>query len=162
MSFWRKFYHLTWATKNRLPLIQAEFEGQLYSYMVRKAAELDIFVYAINGTENHIHVVAAISPNQSVAGAVKHIKGASSHYVNHVMRPDEHFNWQRGYGCLTVGEKQRPIAENCVRSQKEHHAEQKTNDRLERFAEEDEGPTDNEAHAEIVIQMPPTKNIAGG
>ena len=83
MAFWRNYYHLTWATKNRLPLIQTEFETQLYSYMIKKASKLDVFVYAINGTEDHMHIVAAIPPKQSVADVVKHLKGASSHYVNH-------------------------------------------------------------------------------
>ncbi len=26
MSFWRNYYHLTWATKSRMPFIHAEFE----------------------------------------------------------------------------------------------------------------------------------------
>ena len=73
---------------------------------------------------------------------VKLVKGASSHYINHVIRPAEKFAWQRGYGCLTIGEKQRPIAENYVSKQKEHHAEEKTNAWLERYTEEDEGPMD--------------------
>ena len=39
MSFWRNYYHITWATKNRLPLILPDFEARLYAYMVKKAAE---------------------------------------------------------------------------------------------------------------------------
>jgi len=109
---------------------------------VKKAAELDVFVYVINGTSDHVHVVVAIPPKQSVAAVDKHLKGASSHYVNHVIRPGDHFSWQRGYGCLTVGEKQRSIAENYVRNQKQHHAEQTTNGWLERNVEEDDGPAD--------------------
>ena len=85
MSFWRNYYHLTWATKNRLPLIQTEFEKQLYSYMVKKAAELNVFVYAIDGTEDHTHVVVAVPPKHRIADVVKTLKGASAHYVNHFM-----------------------------------------------------------------------------
>ena len=142
MSFWRNYYHLVWATKNRKPLIEAAFEKRLYAYMVKKAAELGAFVYIINGTENHIHIILSIPPKTSVADLVKLIKGASSHYINHVICPTEKFTWQRGYGCLTIGEKQRPIAENYVAKQKEHHAEEKTNAWLERYTEEDEGPMD--------------------
>lgn len=75
MSFWRNYYHLTWATKNRLPLIESVFEEQLYSYMVKKAAEHEAFVYALDGTEDHVHVVAAIPPKTSVADFVKSLKG---------------------------------------------------------------------------------------
>jgi len=34
------YAHLVWATKNREPLIQANIKGDIYAYMVRKAAEL--------------------------------------------------------------------------------------------------------------------------
>jgi putative transposase len=142
MSFWRNYYHLTWGTKNRSPLICPDFEQQLNNYIVKKAAELGVFVYDINGTDDHIHLVVSVPPSKSVAEVVKHLKGSSAHYVNHVILPGVHFGWQAGYGCLTVGEKQRPIAESYVRSQKQHHSEGFTNARLERHTEEDEGPDD--------------------
>ena len=49
MSFWRLYYHLVWSTKNREPLIQPKVEPRLFAYIVRKAAELECYVYAING-----------------------------------------------------------------------------------------------------------------
>jgi len=52
------------------------------------------------------------------------------------------FAWQRGYGALSVGERQRPIAEAYVADQKGHHQRQTTNLWLERDAELDEGPPD--------------------
>jgi len=141
MPFWRNYYHITWATHDRLPLILPAFEKQLFSYMVKKASEFDIFIYALDGTQDHVHLVAAIPPKHAVASIVKSLKGASAHYVNHVICPDDNFAWQRGYGCLTVGEKQRSIAEAYVLSQKQHHAENTSNSWLERCSEEDEGPS---------------------
>ena len=44
MPYWRLFYHMIWGTVNREPLIQPDMEEQLYAYLVRKAAELDISV----------------------------------------------------------------------------------------------------------------------
>jgi putative transposase len=32
MSFWRLYYHLVWATKNREHLSQPETENRLYAY----------------------------------------------------------------------------------------------------------------------------------
>jgi putative transposase len=140
MSFWRNYYHITWSTDERLPLILPAFEKQLYRYLVKKASEFEVFVYALNGTQDHIHMVAAIPPKHAVADIVKNIKGGSAHYVNHVICPGDRFTWERGYGCLTIGEKQRPAAESYVRNQKQHHAENTINAWLERWAEEDEGP----------------------
>jgi REP element-mobilizing transposase RayT len=49
MPFWRLYYHLVWSTKNREHFISPAVEDQLYAYIVNKAAELDVRVYAING-----------------------------------------------------------------------------------------------------------------
>jgi REP element-mobilizing transposase RayT len=142
MSFWRLYYHLVWATKNREHLIQPETEDRLYAYIVRKAAELDAYVYAINGWYDHVHLLVAIPPKHAVADVVKRLKGASSHYLNHAGGLAYEFAWQRGYGALTLGERQRPKAEAYVRDQKDHHAQQMANAWLERCTEFDEGPVD--------------------
>jgi REP element-mobilizing transposase RayT len=142
MAFHRLYYHLVWATKNREYLIQPEVEKRLYPYLVNKAAELGVYVYAINGWYDHIHLVAAIPPKHAVADVVKHLKGASSHDLNHAGGLGGSFAWQRGYGALTVSERQRPVAEAYVHNQKEHHQQQTTNAWLERYAEFDEGPDD--------------------
>jgi REP element-mobilizing transposase RayT len=142
MAFWRLYYHLVWATKNREQFIRPEIEARLYAYSVSKAAELEVYVYAINGWYDHIHLVASIPPKHAVADVVKHLKGASSHDLNHSGELDYTFAWQRGYGALTLGESQRSKAIAYVGNQKAHHQEQTTNAWLERYTELDEGPDD--------------------
>jgi putative transposase len=142
MAFWRLYYHLVWATKNREHLIQPEIEARLYAYIVGKASELGVYIYAINGWYDHIHLVVSIPPKHAVAYVVKRLKGASSHDLNHEGGLDYNFAWQRGYGALSVGERQRPIAEAYVTEQKQHHGCQTANAWLERYAEFDEGPDD--------------------
>ena len=127
MSFWRLYYHLVWATKNREHLIQPETENRLNAYIVRKAAELDVYVYAINGWYDHVHLLVAIPPKHAVGDVVKRLKGSSSHYLNHAGGLAYEFAWQRGYGALTLGERQRPKAEAYVRDQKDHHEQQTAN-----------------------------------
>jgi putative transposase len=142
VPFWRLHYHLVWATKDREPLIQAEIEGRLYSYLVRKAAELGVYVYAINGCSDHIHLIVAIPPKHAVADVVKGLKGASSHYLNQSAGLAHEFAWQGGYGALSLGEGQRPSAVAYVQMQKTHHEQQTINGWLERDTELDEGPPD--------------------
>jgi putative transposase len=142
MPFWRLYYHLVWATKNREQLIQPEIEAWLHAHVVRKAAELSVYVYAINSWYNHIHLVVSIPPKHAVAYVVKRLKGASAHDINQAGRLDCHFAWQRGYGALSLGERQRPTAEAYVADQKQHHERQTDSAWLERYAEFDEGPDD--------------------
>jgi putative transposase len=142
VAFWRLYYHLVWATKNREHFIQPEIEARLYAYIIAKASELDAYVYAINGWYDHLHLVVSIPPKHAVAYVVKCLKGASSHDLNHAGGLDYHFAWQRGYGALSLGERQRPTAEAYVEEQKQHHENQTVSGWLERYTEFDEGPDD--------------------
>jgi REP element-mobilizing transposase RayT len=139
MPFWRTCYHLVWATKNREPLITEQVEPRLYGYLARKAAELDAVVHAINGSNDRVHLIASIPPHVSVSQFVKLLKGASSHDLNQ-QGLDVRFAWQRGYGVLTLGQKQRAGAEAYVWGQKEHHQQRTTIAWLERSADVDEAP----------------------
>jgi REP element-mobilizing transposase RayT len=142
MSFWRLYYHLVWTTKERQPLIVPEIEERLLGYLIRKAAELGVYVYAINSVLDHVHLIVAIPPALAVADVVKNLKGASSHHLNHSVSLEFLFEWQRGYGALSLGERQRAGAEEYVRQQKRHHQQQTVNAWLERADEFDEGPAD--------------------
>lgn len=142
MPYWRNYYHLVWPTKHRAPLIQPEIENWLYRYLISKGAELGCYTYAVGGIEDHVHVVSAIPPKHSVAYIVKTLKGSSSHYINHVICPENTFAWQRGYGCQTMGESYRLNAIRYVQQQKRLHAQQGIKPWLERMEEQDEGPLD--------------------
>jgi putative transposase len=63
MPYCSLFYHIVWSTKNRLPLIEAAWENDLYGYMRGKAIALECKVHAINGMADHTHVVISIPPN---------------------------------------------------------------------------------------------------
>ena len=138
MPFWRAYYHVVWGTYDREPYITTLLEPRLFSYLVRKASELGVVVYAINGWTEHVHLLVAIPPKHSVSEFIKTLKGASSHDMSAAGFP---LQWQRGYGALTCGEKQIPIAQAYIESQKTHHADNTVIKMLEYCAEVDEGPT---------------------
>lgn len=112
------------------------------AYIVSKAAELGVYVYAINGWTDHVHLVGAMPPKRSVAVVVKMLKGASSHYVNQERLCDGHFIWQEGYGVFSLGDRRRATTVNYVRNQKTHHRESGVNAWPERSERVDEGPAD--------------------
>lgn len=122
MAFWRLFYHITFATKERAPLITAAIESELHGYLVGKAEALGAMVYAVGGIEEHVHIAASVPPKISVADFVGPIKGAASYPINHLPnRPDFLFDWQRGYGVVSFGQKDLDRVIEYVRNQKEHH-----------------------------------------
>ena len=134
MAFWRTFYHLVWATKNRHDLIDPAFEPQLFDYLLRKAQGMGVHIFAINGMPDHIHLIVSIPPKYAVAEVVKNLKGASAHDFS---RMGYMLSWQPGYGVLTLGERQKAVAEEYVCNQKMHHAEKTTNPWLEHISAED-------------------------
>ena len=139
MSYWRLHYHIVWSTYQRAPLLTEAMERPIYGTILGKAKELGITVHAIGNVEDHLHVAVSIPPKIAVSDCVKHFKGASSHYVNHLPGASGDFGWQDGYGALTFGTRAMPDVLSYVRNQKEHHRQQTTRAPFERMTEESDG-----------------------
>jgi len=123
MTYWRLFYHATWSTKNRLPLIERTWEPDLYNVIAAKAAELRAHVYAIGGIEDHVHLVASIPPSIALSKFIGQVKGNSSHFVNHELYLDTCFAWQNEYGIVSFGDQSLDRVVKYVKNQRRHHRE---------------------------------------
>ena len=123
MSYWQLNYHIVWATKNRLPLIDPNWEGKLHNFIGYKARALGLIPHAINGIHDHIHVVISIPPKYSISSIVAKLKGSSSHFINHSILGEFAFKWQSGYGVVSVSEKSLHFVVKYVQYQKIHHRE---------------------------------------
>ena len=121
MSYWRIFYHLIWATKQREPMLDERVEAMVYGVILNKAKELGILIHAIGGVEDHVHLATTIPPKLAVAEGVRQLKGASSYYVNHQGSGGQKLTWQDGYGVLTLGERSIPDVVKYVKDQRQHH-----------------------------------------
>ncbi len=139
MPYWRLHYHGIWACKNREPLITAELEPELYQYLRGKSKELGAIVHAVGGIEDHIHIVFSLPLKYALDDFIGKLKGASSHWVKHVLHYPGEFDWQRGYGVLSYAGRNLKNVISCVCGQKEHHRNQTVNEMLERWDEEEDG-----------------------
>lgn len=102
-------------------------------------------MHEINGTRNHVHLVARVRPSLLVSEWIGRIKGGSSHDVNEAAC--WRLAWQSGYGPITFGAKHLRWVCDYVRRQKEHHYAGTVFDRLERI-ESNEDTRDMPAEAE--------------
>jgi putative transposase len=123
MSYWRLYYHIIWATKNREPLLKTEWEQKLYRYLWGKATALGLLPHAINGMPDHIHLFISIPPKQSISKMVGHLKGSSSRYINRELDPLGFFEWQSGFGVLSVSERRKSVLVQYIKNQKQHHVD---------------------------------------
>jgi putative transposase len=119
MAYWRLFYHFVWTTKNGDPLMTRELEPHVHRYLMSKGSELGAIMLALNGIENHLHVVVALPPRISPADFVKRLKGSSSRFVTRQF--DIPFGWQEGYGVFSISEGDVEAVVAYVRAQKERH-----------------------------------------
>lgn len=134
MPFWELYYHFTWGTKLRQPIIADKFSTALYKALVSKAVELGCIVHAVGGVEDHIHLAVSVPPKISLSEFVRQIKGNSSHFVNHEIKPGYPFQWQSEYGVVSFGGKNLSTVVAYVLNQAEHHRNKTLYEYLERIS----------------------------
>ena len=122
LPFWKCYFHLICATKNRQPIITAAMEGVLFAAIRSKSEELHCPILGVNGTQDHIHIAVSIRPSLSTGHWIGQIKGASSHAVNKAFADlNPKFRWQEDYGVVTFGGIKLPTVLNYIENQKQHH-----------------------------------------
>jgi REP element-mobilizing transposase RayT len=139
MPYWRLFYHFVWGTKGGEPLIEMEWEIPLHNVIAAKAAQLEAMVYAVGGTDNHIHLVASVPPKVALSMFVGQVKGSSSHWINHDLKPAYQFAWQSEFGVVSFGGKQLDAVVRYAKNQRQHHGSGTMISGLERVAPSDVG-----------------------
>ena len=126
--------HLTWHVKDNSPVIRDEIEQKLHSFLKGKAAQSPgVKAQGVGGTDDHVHLVVSIPPTLQASVWIGEMKGASSHYINHVIANRQLLHWQTGYGVVSFGAKDLPWVLDYVRNQRDHHSNNTTQDRLERI-----------------------------
>jgi putative transposase len=136
MPYCQLFYHLIWSTKNRLPLLSAQVEPVVHDFLRAKAIGLGATVFALNGTEDHVHLVASIPPKIAVARFVGQIKAVASTRFNKSAPDGLPFFWQEEYGAFSFDAKRLPNYVAYVNNQKEHHAQNTLISVLERTTDD--------------------------
>ena len=119
-------------------MIDEHIESRLFHFITHKILETPgVRFHSIGGTETHIHISISAQPNLLMSDWIGKLKGASSHYINHEVRPKA-LEWQRGYGIVTFGTKDLQWVIDYVLNQKEHHKKGTTRDRLEKHSDDDD------------------------
>lgn len=135
MPYWRLFYHLVWATKDRAPLLGVEATEVLQRTIRAAAGESKAIVHAVGVMPDHVHVALSIPPSVAISSVVGRMKGSSSHLLGHDERGPRiaGFAWQAEYGVLSCGERALADVVAYVHSQEDRHAARRVWPALERF-----------------------------
>lgn len=91
----RLHYLVTWSTRGRRPVLR-ERHLQALSQIVRQSCDDRGFVLTeVTGGSDHVHVLLALKPSQSVASVVRELKGRTA--VSLVGNYPELRVWLRGH-----------------------------------------------------------------
>ena len=113
-------YHLVFGTKSRTPFIEPGWSEDLHGYLGGTIAGLDGVCIAVNGIEDHVHMLLGLRTTHCVADFVRELKKSSTKWVKTDLGR-KRFAWQEGYGIFTASWSAVPPIKKYIANQREHH-----------------------------------------
>ncbi|MBF0107381.1 MAG: IS200/IS605 family transposase [Deltaproteobacteria bacterium] len=113
--------HFIFSTKNRVPLIDKEFQGQLHQYIGGTVRGLKGKLIAVNSIPDHIHLYTTMPKTISVSKYMEIIKSASSKWIHQTFSDKKQFAWQEGYGAFSVSKSNETKVVEYIAQQEQHH-----------------------------------------
>jgi putative transposase len=113
--------HLVFSTKNRRAYLTPKIQKELYPYLATVFRNAKCPTLAINGMEDHIHILFALSRTKTIADMVEEAKTSTSKWIKAKGSGFRTFQWQVGYGAFSLGRSQLERAIRYIRNQKDHH-----------------------------------------
>lgn len=120
-SYTNLVYHIVFSTKNRQPLITENVKTRLYDYIGGTIRKQGGIALAINGMEDHVHVLAKLRPDKAVSDVLRDLKANASGWMHKVFPELADFSWQNGYGAFTVSASQIEKIKEYIANQERHH-----------------------------------------
>ena len=124
MSFIKVLVHIVFTTKNRESLLSQEIRGKLYAHIREYSTKSNIYLEAVGGWNDHIHVLISLGKEQNISKLVNLIKGESSYWINKEKLLTQKFNWQDDYYAVSIGESGRSKLIEYIKKQEDHHKSQ--------------------------------------
>jgi putative transposase len=120
-SYTNLLYHIVFSTKDRRPLITPVCDIRLYDYIGGTVRSLGGICLELNGTEDHVHLLAKLRPDRAVSDVLRDLKANATGWMHDVFPSLKDFSWQRGYGAFTVSHSNVHEVRRYIARQKEHH-----------------------------------------
>ena len=132
-TYVKNYCHIVFSTKNRSKCINEDIKQKIYAYMVGVISKQNSFTYAINGMEDHVHILCDLPKNMELSKFVQIIKMNSSRWVNEEFSLLNKFEWQKGYGAFSVSPSKIEQVELYIKNQELHHMKMSFKDEFIEF-----------------------------
>jgi REP element-mobilizing transposase RayT len=83
-SYTNLLYHIVFSTKERRPLITPEYEPRLYEYIGGIVRGLGGISLELNGTEDHVHLLAKLRPDRALSDVLRKLKANATGWMHDV------------------------------------------------------------------------------
>jgi len=130
-TYIRVYHHLVWSTKNRAPLLTAEFRERLYKYIGGIMSKRDWHLLAIGGVDDHIHIFFYVQKIHDISEMVRCIKANSSQFVRY--NHSKEFSWQHGYGWFSCTGVSIAGLKHYILNQEQHHKQESFENEMTRL-----------------------------
>ncbi len=141
----RIIVHVIFSTKHRTPWLKdGEIRRELYRYLATVLKTLDSPAIAINGTEDHVHILFLLSRNHALKKIIGDVKADSSKWIKTKGRGLDQFYWQAGYGAFSVSESKLDDVKTYIVNQEEHHRQRSVRDEFRQICEKHHVEIDEE------------------
>lgn len=120
-SLVKNYLHIIFSTKNRLPIINPNYEHELHRYIGGICNNMECHPAKIGGYSDHIHILCLLSKKVTLIKLVEEIKSNSSKWVKTKDESLKNFYWQNGYGAFSVNPSEVDIVIAYIANQHEHH-----------------------------------------
>lgn len=122
MSAVTAIYHIVINTKGREMTLPLASSDDLYRYIARVIQSHDSIPFAVNGIENHIHLLIQLHPSVCLSDLVRDIKLSTSQWIkqNRDLFP-QFAGWGREYGAFTYALRDKEMVIKYIQNQREHH-----------------------------------------
>jgi putative transposase len=117
-SYFQSIMHIVFSTKHRGKTIPKAMKERLWAYTAAICQKRKIFVHAIGGTEDHIHLLLQFPSMLLVPKAINAIKVNSSGWMSDF---SSSFAWQEGYGAFSVSKSSVPKVVRYIQDQERRH-----------------------------------------
>ena len=71
-------YHLVFSTKDRMPFLLPDYSHEIHRYLAGAVKGLDDIPLIVNGTEDHVHLLAKLNQNHKLKDVLREIKANTS------------------------------------------------------------------------------------
>ncbi|MCZ4696176.1 IS200/IS605 family transposase [Ancylomarina euxinus] len=120
-TFSQIYIQIVFAVKNRDGLISPKWEKELYKYITGIVQNKNQKMIAINGTQDHIHILIGMKPSCCLSDLVREIKKASNSFIKEQKFTSFKFEWQEGFGAFSYNQSALTNLIEYINNQKIHH-----------------------------------------